>query len=170
MLKGCVPMKLLALLLACAMAFGLGVSALAMETPYFISHTQSQTITRGDSCTFSVDVYIPAGWTAEYEWFISGQRIQGATESSLRLSPGDPGYPQGGKRYETLIAGIRCEIPLRHESGTFITLSSSCGLSVEPPMAWFWNIVRVLRNVVLFPLQWLTAPFRFLYYIFFAWE
>jgi len=156
--------KLLALLLACVMAFGLGVSALATgEAPYIVTQSQNLTIAHGDSITLSVEVYVPTGWAVEYQWFFSSQKIQGATEPILRLSPGDPCYPQGEERY-TLVTSISCEITLRNEDGTVLKLTSESSLIVETTIGW--KIINFLRSILSYPLWLLMLPFTLLLYLF----
>jgi len=90
---------ILALLLALALAFGLSLPALAAvnwDDFYIITQAQDLYVKHGESFTLSVEVNIPDGidrvtyqWCREYT-----NRIEGATEATLQLSPGDPDYPQ----------------------------------------------------------------------------
>ena len=169
--------KLLALLLACVMAFGLGVSALAEEPlPQIITQPRDQTITNGDSFTLSIEMVVPAGWAVEYQWVvvyynaygeIRAEEIQGATQPILRLSPGDafyPPYPPEAKRYGSSL-NYRCDITVRNGDGVVLKPDSHPAIvSLKPTLGW--RIVGYLLSA----LEILTAPFRFLYYIFFAWE
>jgi len=158
--------KLLALLLAFVMAFGMGVSALATEAPRIVTHPQNQKITHGESCTLSVDVYVPAGWAAEYQWLkgYPPATIHGETGESLRLSPGDSFYPPGKKYYISAMS-YECMITLRDGDGTVLRLDShSATVYAHPTLGWR------IAGFLLSAFEFLTFPFRFLFYIFFAWE
>ena len=85
--------KLLALLLVLVMALGLGITAMAdpSDVPHVIPPTQpTPKVTTGDSFTLSVDMYIPDGWTVEYQWqeYTSAgyTDIPGAAERTLLLA------------------------------------------------------------------------------------
>ena len=181
MLKGCVPMKhvkkLLALLLAIIMAFGIGVSALAEEPlPQIITQPRDQTITNGDSFTLSIEMVVPAGWAVEYQWVvvyynaygeIRAEEIPGATQPSLRLSPGGafyPPYPPEAKRYGSSL-NYRCNITVRHGDGAVLKPDSHpASIGLKPTLGW--RIVGFLLSAF----EFLTFPFRATYYIFFGWE
>ncbi|MCL2300738.1 MAG: hypothetical protein FWC27_11420 [Firmicutes bacterium] len=170
--------KLLALLLAFVMAVGLGVSVLAEEPlPDIITQPRSQTITNGDSFTLSVEMYVPAGWAVEYQWVvvsygvyeeIRAEEIQGATQQSLRLSPGDPfypPYPPEAKRYGSSLY-YRCNIrTVRNGDGAVLKPDSHpAEVYLKPTLGWR------IANFLLGIWDFLTTPFRYIYYAFFGWE
>lgn len=95
--------KPLALLLAFALVIGIGVPAFAEDEPRILTQPQSKNLPYGADIVLSVEVYLPAGWKAEYQWEHRNgdeafpdseyfEYISGATESTLRLSPGDSAY------------------------------------------------------------------------------
>jgi len=169
--------KLLALLLAFIMAFGIGVSAMAAETiydPFLVPQPWDQTITNGDSFTLSIEVDVPEGWQAEYQWFEGSYRgfeghpkidIQGAAAPILSLSPGNPAYPSVQKKWHDTAKLYGCRITLRDGGGTVRNIESNWAYVFAVPTLG-WKIVRFMEDVWLF----LTAPFRAIYYIFFGWE
>ncbi|MCL2495238.1 MAG: hypothetical protein FWE98_06235 [Oscillospiraceae bacterium] len=128
--------KPLALLLALVIALGLGVSAMAeeeLDVPYIITQPQNQNLPYGAAITLSVEVYLPEGWTAEYQWYIRHRWFQeygftndkyildGATEPTLLLSPGDPWYTIYWFYEEGIDYTFFCEVTF---AGAYQTLNS----------------------------------------------
>jgi len=111
--------KALALLIALIFAFSFGIPAAAAEDPdvfRIIKQPQSQTIpTYAEGFSLSVAVYVPEGWTVEYQWYANNAPISGATEPVLRLSSFDSEFPSSsGKSYS-------CHMTVRDENGELFT-------------------------------------------------
>ena len=109
--------KRFALLLALAMAFCLGVPAMA--APDFSINVQPQdiTINYGESFTLSVEAEVPAGQSAAYQWWRVGgtwnDLIPGATGPDLCLSYGDNAYPDAFPRNDSYTpANYQCVVTL----------------------------------------------------------
>jgi len=156
--------KPLALLLAFLMAFGVGVFAMAEEedvteepiaaeelmiaeeaapaeeepdVPYIITQPQDQNFPYGADIVLSVEVYLPEGWTAAYQWYARHERYRetafandkylrdGATEATLQLSPGDRWYDSSFPYQDRFDYPLFCEVTCRHANGTVLVLNSA---------------------------------------------
>ena len=141
--------KPLALLLALMLAFGIGAPAMAeevgfeaeaaMESPVqaaeapvaaaavnwdefsIINVSQTQIISRGESCTLSVEVNIPDGIDeVTYQWSSTGEILAGATANTLQVRPDDAYYPKDAYHY----TGFSCSITaIDNDDGQSKTLS-----------------------------------------------
>jgi len=97
--------------------------------PYIITQPErSQRLPYGSSWELSVEVYVPDDWVVRYQWVVgNGVDIPGATEATLRMSPGDPHYPNNSAYY---ICKIRVGVPY----GEIYNLSTSYGsVYIDPP-------------------------------------
>ena len=125
------PKKLLALTLAFVLALGLGAPAMALEEEdtfrVITEDWQEITLPYGSDVVLSAEVYLPEGWTVEYEWIDSG--YGGSTiigeEATVRLSPGDPGYPRihyttARPYYYPHSAKYRCKMTVWDENETIV--------------------------------------------------
>ena len=162
--------KLLALLLALALALGIAIFAMAEEpdVPYIVTQPQEQTYAYGTAFTVSVQVYLPEGWTAEYQWYFNSLSITGlsyfelpgATASSMRLSPGDYGYPHEPFRpYMPTDDLYYCQIIVRDENGVSTNLTSEVvRISIQPDpwgkFKWTLRVTGAVILVVLFPIPY----------------
>jgi len=134
------------------------------DVPYIITPPQWQTITRGDSFTLSVEVYLPQGWIAAYQW--QGYNgsvyvdLPGATESILQLSSRDSEYPDAGRPWWNGGRSYRCMITLQDEDGTVSNLiSKHADVDVEPTR--FWKAFGFIGSIAETIFIYLFAPIWF---------
>jgi len=91
--------RMLAALLTFTLALSLGLPAMAAvnwNEFVFTKQPRNITIKHGDSFTFSVEVNVPNGVEANYQWCLwegENPEIAGATGPELRLGLDDPFYP-----------------------------------------------------------------------------
>lgn len=173
--------KSLAAVLALLLAFGVGAAAAEAEiseepdVPYVLYVQGYPPLTEGSGFTLriSVELYIPEGWTVEYQWQerknTGDADIPGATERTLTLSPGDTGYPQrpaGSKRWWDYWYSYQCLITARDEKGTVLALEGYSSGMIEPSAFWkafravagaFENVLRVIFFPIWVPLALLIV-------------
>ena len=101
--------KLLALLLAFVLAFGIGIPAMAEETnvPYIITPPKDLTIGYGRSFILSVEVHVPEGWTVEPRWLVPTV-IKKETSTLLTYGPYENAFRIGGSDWITFDYYIDC--------------------------------------------------------------
>ena len=129
--------RILALLLTLTLAFGVGVFAMAEEEiiveqsalieeeaapaeeetdlPYVITSPKNLTIGNGRKFKLSVEVYVPEGWTLEYQWHTEHKKAKFdppvITSASVILAAHDSSGYLGG------IADFYCDITARNPDG-----------------------------------------------------
>ena len=168
----------LALLLTFLMALGVGVFAAAEETPdlpYIVSLWPATTTLNGkNSFTMSVDVHLPEGWTAEYQWQRSTTSgyvdISGATGPTYSLSPGDQEYPKRNKGFQpwwNYYCSYQCQITARAADGTVVELEGETSVLLEPTPFWktVGSILRVLETVFTVVFAPIGVPLALLYVV-----
>jgi len=171
--------RLIALLLALVLAFGLTLPTLAegdgpinWDDFYIITPPQDQTVAYGESIVLSVEANAPAGTTLTYKWTHGDDHI--GYESSIRLSPSDPGYPTLTPYYnarENYLCYVTASAT-NADGGGRLTLCrvSATVLAEREATFWealkekwngFWTVVLVfLGNGILFPLM---LPFLYIF-------
>ncbi|MCL2300489.1 MAG: hypothetical protein FWC27_10145 [Firmicutes bacterium] len=108
--------KFLVFALAFILVLGISAPAMAEDSFRIITEQQQQTLLFGSNIALSVEVHLPEGWTLEYRWY--GKDVGTlATEATLLLSPGAPGYPQANKPYEPVDSWYVCEMTVRDKQG-----------------------------------------------------
>jgi|GEM_PF-5106142 len=126
--------KLFALMLAFILALGIGTPAMALEeedTFRVITGNQRITLPYGSEIDFGVELYLPEGWTVEYEWWSDPVTdLTGATGPTMHFSPGDAGYPVAGRPYESAWRNYYCSMLIRDEAGDIATAASRYGVTI----------------------------------------
>ena len=153
--------KLLAALLVLVLALSLALPAMAAVNWNEFRITKEPrdiTIKYGDSFTLSVEVRVPEGVEAEYEWYSDG-KIENATAPELRLGPYDPKYPEytrlGGDstNWGGATTRYRCEITAyeKDEAGNIV---SSRSLSAYARVSTERTFLGILFNLAIVPFEY----------------
>lgn len=108
--------KLLALLLTALLAFALAAPAMAVDRDDITITGPTSAVPFGQAFTLSVSVELPDGTEIEsYQWkffYGSSQQIEGATDSILRVAPGQPAYPKGTEPFWPAQYKYSCSVTL----------------------------------------------------------
>lgn len=158
--------RVLGILLALTLVFGIALTAMAEDISYAPVITQQPEevyVRAGMSFTLSVEATVPEGGTLSYQWYQNGNVIEGATGSSYSARTSEVSstlysvvvtnsYTLGG---ETLTASTassgRCQVIAF--GGLLWTFGQIFTTVVNTPAYWFngpaWSFIGLLYNYVM---------------------
>lgn len=142
--------KSLAAVLALLLAFGVRAAVVAEpeppDKPYII--TEPYPVAHGESFTLRVEMYVPEGWTVQYQWQTYSNDsvyvdIPNATDATLYLSPGDPDYPNYTDwPWRDKRISYQCTITSQDENGESFHLT--CGETVCVKAGMIWRTIGLI--------------------------